>query len=118
MTFQSLILILLLTLITGLADAQGFVYASRMWTPLGIDRTAALLAVASFGAGIPTYLLAIRYLSASGVQTVEMQTACWFVATMIGVAVAGGNFWGWRLSDQIVAILVVIGLLWLVMRTG
>ena len=118
MNLQSLVLILTLTLITGLADAHGFAYASRMWTPVGIDRNATLLAVASFVAGIPTYLLAIRYLSASGVRSVEMQTACWFVATMIGVAIAGGNFWGWRPADQCVAVLVVIGILWLVMRTG
>jgi len=118
MTIQIFVLILLLTLVTGLADAHGFVYAARMWTPTGVDRAAALVAIASFVAGIPCYLLSIRYLAAGGVQSVELQTACWFIATIIGVAVAGGNFWGWQPIDQSVAIFVILGVLWLVIRTG
>lgn len=118
MTIQIFGIILFLTLLTGLADAHGFVYAARMWTPTGIDRSAALVAIVSFVAGIPCYLLSIRYLVAGGVQAVELQTACWFLATMIGVAVAGGSFWGWQTIDQSVAVLVILGVLWLIIRTG
>ena len=118
MNLQTAVAVVILTTLAGLADAQGFVHAGRVWTTTGIDYVAALLATIGFTSSVPCYLFAIRFLTAGGVHAVEIQTACWFVATMVGVAIAGGNFLRWNIADQAVALVVVGGVIWLVMRTG
>lgn len=48
----------------------------------------------------------------------EMQTLLWFTMTIIGVAIVSGQFVDWQRVDQAVAVAILIGLGWLLFRTG
>jgi len=45
-----------------------------------------------------------------------LQTLIWFSTTLIGVAALNGRFLQWPSSDQAVAMLVLIGIAWLLVR--
>ena len=47
-----------------------------------------------------------------------MQTAVWFAMTIIGVVIFSGRFLSWPRLEQLVATLVLLGLGWLLVRTG
>jgi hypothetical protein len=53
-----------------------------------------------------------------GVTSAELQTIVWFAMTIIGVVVFSGKFLAWPRLEQGVAVLVLIGLGWLLARTG
>jgi hypothetical protein len=53
-----------------------------------------------------------------GVTSAEIQTAVWFAMTIIGVVIFSGRFFTWPRLEQIVATLVLVGLGWLLVRTG
>ena len=53
-----------------------------------------------------------------GVTSAEIQTAPWFAMTIIGVVIFSGRFFSWPRLEQIVATLVLVGLGWLLVRTG
>ena len=109
--------VLLLCCLSGLADAQGFLHASRVWESGHLVRSALFKSAMAFGAGIGLYWLSVRFMHQIGVHAAEMQTSIWFAATIIGVAVGGGRFARWPASDQLVATAVIFGLGWLLVRS-
>jgi hypothetical protein len=113
-----IMLIILLTLLSGLADAQGFVHASTTWVNGQIIWAEGLKSLLAFGIGAICYLLAANFLKQAGIVLPEIQTIIWFVVTIIGVAVISGRFLHWHLVDQLVGIAVLCGIAWLLVRTG
>jgi NhaP-type Na+/H+ or K+/H+ antiporter len=110
--------VLALCCVSGLADAQGFVHASRMWRAdrfvwLELGRSAT-----GFCVGIGFYWLSVRFMQRVGIGAPEVQTMIWFAATIIGVATASGRFGRWPVADQLVAGAVVLGLGWLLARSS
>ncbi len=112
------LIVLALCLVSGVADARGFIHASRMWR--GDD-----LAWAEFGrsalgfvVGIGAYWLSLRYMQRLEIVSPTVQTTVWFVVTIVGVALASGQFVRWPTGDQFVAAGVVVGLGWLLYRTA
>lgn len=104
--------------VSGIADAQGFVHASRMWRGdrfvwLELGRSAA-----GFAVGISFYWMSVRFMQRLGILAPEIQTMIWFAATIIGVAMASGRFGRWPPGDQFVAAGVIFGLGWLLMRSS
>lgn len=114
----SLTIVLLLTLSAGFADAQGFLYSTDVWKQGIFNWSAAWRSALGFGLSIPCYWIAVRYLHDAGIVTPEIQALFWFVVTITGVAIAGGNFLGWNPVDKTVALLVLGGVFWLMARTG
>ena len=113
-----IILIVILSLISGWVDAQGFVHSSRIWVEGRPIWAEALKAGLAFGFGIMIYWLVIRFLNQAGVQSPEMQSILWFSVTIIGVALISREFFKWQRVDQIVAVFVLSGIGWLLFRTG
>jgi len=113
-----IILIVILSLISGWVDAQGFVHSSRIWVEGRPIWAEALKAGLAFGFGIMIYWLVIRFLNQAGVQSPEMQSILWFSVTIIGVALISREFFKWQRVDQIVAVFVLGGIGWLLFRTG
>jgi len=109
--------VLLLCCLSGLADAQGFLHASRIWEDDHFVLSALLKSAVAFSAGIGLYWLSVRFMHQLGIHGAEMQTTIWFAATIVGVAVAGGRFARWPMSDQLVAAAVILGLGWLLVRS-
>jgi hypothetical protein len=45
-------------------------------------------------------------------------TAVWFAMTIVGVVIFSGRFFAWPRLEQFVAVLVLVSLGWLLVRTG
>ena len=110
-------LVLILTVLSGFADAAGFLHASRIWQARTLVPDELGKSGLGFAFGIVLYWLALRYLNQAGVVTPEVQTVLWFGVTLFGVAMGSGKFLRWPLIDQIVSMLVLIGIAWLLLRT-
>jgi hypothetical protein len=65
-----------------------------------------------------SYWLAAKYLNEFGVLSPEAQTLIWFGATIVGVAFISRKFLQWQTIDQIIAVVVLLGIVWLLFRTG
>lgn len=115
----SLILIIgILTVISGYSDAQGFLHASNIWHKGEIVWDELGKSALGFAGGIISYWIVIKFLQQAGIVLPEIQTIGWFAVTIIGIALISGKFANWQTIDQIVAILVVFGLGWLLLRVG
>jgi hypothetical protein len=110
--------VLLMTLLSGLMDARGFVYAARAWPGGRIDARWALASMLAFAVGLTLYIVSVRFMQNVGVLSVALQTAIWFVATAIGVAVMDGSLLQWTRAQQLVGIAIVAALGWLVATTS
>src|SRR5438477_6345724 len=97
------VLILVITLIAGLADAQGFVHAANIWQSGKLILPEILKSALGFGSGIVAYWVCIRFLQDFRIVSPEIQTLGWFTATIIGVALFSGKFLQWHRIDQIVS---------------
>lgn len=115
---ETILLIAVFTLLSGIGDAQGFLHASRVWNDGSFQWVAALKSAAGFQFGVLMYWFALRHLQASGVASVEVQTLFWFGATIIGVALLSGSFLSWPLADKLAAAAVLTGIGWLMVRTA
>ena len=110
--------VIVLCCVSGMADAQGFVHASRMWSADRLVWPEFARSAAGFCVGIGLYWLSVRFMRRVGLETPEMQTMIWFAATIIGVALASGRFGSWPLIDQGVAATVIVGLAWLLAQSS
>jgi hypothetical protein len=114
----STLLVLGLTGFSGALDARGFVYASRAWPGGALDLRWGISAVVAFIGGMSCYVLAVRFMHGLGVQGAVLQSALWFVVTAIGVALMDGSILNWSRTQQVVAMLVAVGLGWLMATTA
>ena len=110
------VLLIVLTLISGLADAQGFVHASNVWLNGKLIWPEVMKSASGFGLGIVAYWICIRFLQDFRIISPEIQTIGWFTATIIGVAIFSGKFFHWQIVNQIVGIAVLLGVVWLLVR--
>jgi hypothetical protein len=110
----SAFLVLLLTVLSGVMDARGFVYAGRAWPEGQIDWTAVGQSLLAFFAGISLYIGAVRFMQAMGLNAVALQSGIWFVATAVGIAALDGSVAQWSRPQQAVALVVMLGLAWLI----
>jgi hypothetical protein len=113
-----LVLVLVLSCLSGLADARGFLHASRMWRTDGLVWLELARSAAGFAIGITFYWISTRFMHRLGIAAAEMQTMIWFAATAIGIAVASGRFGGWPVLDQLVAFTAAVAVAWLLVRQG
>jgi hypothetical protein len=113
-SFLSALLVLVLTVTSGVMDARGFVYAGRAWPGGHLDWTAVGRSMLAFLAGISLYIGAVRFMQAMGLNAVALQSGIWFVATAIGIAALDGTVVQWTRLQQLVALGVIAGLAWLI----
>jgi uncharacterized membrane protein YoaK (UPF0700 family) len=113
----SLIVIVLLTTLSGFADAQGFLHAAKIWGDERINWQEIAKSALGFAVGITIYWIVLRTMKQIDIIGPEIQAIIWFAATIIGVAAASGSILKWHRIDQVVAVLVLFGIGWLVLRT-
>jgi len=113
-TFLSAFFVLLLTVLSGVMDARGFVYAGRAWPGGNLSWTAVGQSLLAFVAGISLYIGAVRFMQSMGLNAVALQSGIWFVATAIGIAALDGSVVQWTRLQQAVALVVMLGLAWLI----
>jgi hypothetical protein len=112
------VLLFVLSLISGLADAQGFVHAANIWQGGKLVWPEVIKSALGFGGGIIAYWICIRFLQDFRIVSPEIQTLGWFTATIIGVALFSGKFLQCHIVDQLVGIVVLCGVALLLFRTG
>jgi len=108
--------ILLFTALSGIGDAQGFVGASRMWSGTGVVWPELARSGLGFGLGAFGYWFAVRYLRDLGVEAAEVQTLFWFAVTLVAVGLLSGAVARWQMVDRAVALAVLVGIGWLLVR--
>jgi hypothetical protein len=111
-------LAIVLVVLSGVGDSQGFLHSAKVWEGGKFIAVEALKSGAGFLAGAILYWFSIRYLKLLGLVTPEIQTILWFVVTLVGVALVSGKFIKWSPLDQAIAVLVIAGVGWLLVRTG
>lgn len=114
----SIVLIALLTALSGLGDALGFIHAARVWQDGRFVWIEAVKCTAGFQFGMVMYWLALWNLTRHGIVAVEIQTLFWFSATIIGVALFSGQYLRWPAIDLVAAIGVLTGMGWLLFRAA
>jgi hypothetical protein len=107
---------LTLTVISALCDSQGFTHAAALWKEGRLQWKEVALSVGGFASGISIYCYAIWYFLELGVVSAELQALIWFGTAIIGVALFSGRFPHWQTADQVVAIVVLMGIGWLLLR--
>lgn len=112
------VIVLFFTLISGFGDAQGFVHAADIWQNERMIWSSFRKSALGFSVGIVAYWVNIRFLKQLGVTSAETQTLFWFGTTLVGVALLSRKFLKWQPIDQFVAVAVVIGILWILLRTS
>lgn len=117
-SITSVALIVVLTLLSGLGDALGFVHAGRVWDDGRFVWLEACKSAVAFQLGAIAWWVALKYLATHGVVAVEVQAIIWFAATMLGIALLSRRFFLWPPADQCAAIAVLVGVAWLVVRTA
>ncbi len=113
-----ILLVVILTVASGIGDSLGFSHAAAMWNQGRLDWNEFAKSAAGFALGIGTYWLVVRFLNQLDINAPEIQTLLWFGVTLLGVALLNGNFFRWQLLDQLVAVGVLAGIGWLLFRTG
>jgi hypothetical protein len=114
----SLAIVATLTLVSGYADAMGFIHSARLWNDGRLIAAELGKSALGYAVGIIAYWIALRQVRQFGIVSAEAQTIGWFSVTIIGVAVGSGAFLEWRSTDKLLALAVVIGLAILLYRTG
>lgn len=112
------IVILVLIVLSGFFDSLGFVYGARVWQNDALSVMDLVKSALGWATGITLYVVSLRYMGRAGIVSAEIQTVVWFAMTIIGVVLFSGKFFTWPRLEQIVATLVLIGLGWLLIRTG
>ncbi len=115
---EAVFFIVLFTLLSGLGDACGFVYAGKVWEGGQFNGMNALKSAAGFQFGVFMYWGAARHLNAQGVVDAEIQTMFWFAATIVGIGLMSGQFLRWSVVDKGTAIAVLAGITCLMLRTA
>jgi len=87
-----LILLVGITLVSGIADAQGFIHAAKIWQTGRLAWDELGKSAAGFSVGILLYWFALKYMNMFGIVTPEIQTVSWFTVTLVGVARITGTF--------------------------
>lgn len=111
-------LVIGLTLVSGLSDSRGFIHAANIWQGGQLIWGEVGKSALGFSVGIFMYWIVLKYMKELGIVAPEIQTVIWFGMTLVGVAIASGQFFRWQLTDQMVALGVLIGIGWLLARTG
>jgi hypothetical protein len=118
MQWWNLVFVVGLTSVSGLLDARGFLYASKAWPGGHIDPRMAGLSVLCFAVGLSCYVVAVRFIQAMGVTGVALQSALWFIVTAVGIAVLDTSILSWSRTQQVVGVLVAVGLGWLIVTSA
>jgi hypothetical protein len=113
----NLVVVAVLTVVSGLLDARGFVYAARVWPEGQFDLKMAVASMAAFAGGISAYILAVKFMQNAGIVGVALQSGIWFVVTAVGIAAMDGTLMQWTRAQQVVGLGVAIALGWLISTT-
>lgn len=86
------LIIIVLTVLSGIGDSQGFVHAAKVWVNDKLVWNELGKSALGFAVGISLYWIVIKYMNTAGIAAPEIQTILWFSITILGVAILSRNF--------------------------
>ena len=110
--------LIVLTIISGYGDSQGFLFASRIWDQNRVNWDAMLKSGLGYAFGVGVFWLSIRFFNALGINSPELQTIGWFAVTIIGVALFSGDFLKWGALDKALGLIALVSVGLLMFRRG
>ena len=116
MIIYFVILVSLLAL-SGYADATGFYHSSKIWQGATANIQQVILAARGYIVGISCYWMVLKMLQKYQVVSAEVQTAIWFMTTVIFVSALSGEVFKWAFREQVVAAIALISIGWLLIAT-
>jgi len=114
----SILILLILTVITGWGDTQFFIHSSQIWQKGRIIWPEIVKSTFGVSIAIVSYWLALKYLQEFKIISAEIQTILWFLIVIIGVAAVSGKFSTWPATEKIISLVIIVGLGWLLIKTG
>ena len=115
---RTVAMVVAFTALTGYADSQGFVHASRIWDGGQVVWRHLVLSGLGFLVGVVAYWLVVRFAGELGVRSAVLQTLGWFAVTIAAVVLTDVGHHRWELLDTATAAVVVGGLGLLLYRTA
>lgn len=94
-----LLLIIGITVLSGIADSQGFIHASKIWEKDKLVWSEPGKSALGFAIGITLYWVALKYMKSAGIASPGIQTLIWFSITLLGVALISRSFFRWQTID-------------------
>jgi hypothetical protein len=107
-----------LTALTGFADSQGFIHASRVWDGGQLVWSEVWRSGLAFFIGVVAYWAVVRTIADLGVRSATIQTMGWFAVTIAAVVLTDSSQNRWELLDTVTALVVVAGLGLLMFRNA
>ena len=101
-------MLVILTTISIFGDSWGFIWSDRAWTRNTVNWRAVGYSFLSYVVGVVAWIFIIKYIKQVGNVAIEIQTAGWFLLTMIGVSVVAGDFMRWSMLDKMLAIITLV----------
>ena len=109
---------LVFLLIASLADAKAVYYAVRNWSGGKLQYMNVGMTFLFFTVSVLPFIYSVKFFGNAGILSRPIQSLIWFMGTICFVAVLDGTFFEWKKIDQLVALLIVIGMTWLVVRVN
>lgn len=114
----TVVIIILLTLVSGWGDAQYFIHSAQAWNKGKIVWSEIFKSSLGVTLGVIMYWIAIKFMQDLKIFSTEIQTLIWFTVVIVGIALLSGKFSSWQLIDKIVSIMIILCIGWLLVRTG
>ncbi len=104
-------------LIASLADAHAVNYATKVWISGKFQLGNILRVFSYYLVSIIPFVYSIKFFSYELSISPSIQVLVWFLSTVLFISIIDKSFFGWNRIDQLLGILLVIGLSVLAYRT-
>lgn len=110
------VLAILITIIAAGLEAYGYSYSFQAFENRSFDPWLLTKAFCLYSVGIWVDYFALFVMSKGSIYIPEILTVIFMTATIVGIALISGQFFQWKLLNQIIGVSVVVGLAWLTYR--
>lgn len=104
-------------LVASLADAKAVAYATEVWKYDHIQIDRVIRVFVYYLVSIIPFLYSIRFFGYAMTVSPSIQVLIWFLSTVVFIAILDRSFLGWGLVNQVIGLILVVGMSILVYRT-
>lgn len=103
-------------LIASLADARAVAHATEAWKHDQIQMNHVIRVFAYYLVSIVPFLYSIRFFGYAVTVSPSIQVLLWFLSTVVFIAIIDRTFFSWGGLNQVLGLLLVVGMAVLVYR--
>ena len=104
-------------LIASLADAKAVAHATEAWKYDHVQVGHVIKVFSYYIVSILPFLYSIRFFGYAMTVSPSIQVLIWFLSTVVFIAILDRSFLGWGLVNQVIGLILVVGMSILVYRT-